>query len=78
MKTAISIPDAVFEVAEELARRLQMSRSELYTRAVEAYVRSHRDEGVTDALDEVYATEDDSMDPVTAGLQFSSIPKDEW
>jgi metal-responsive CopG/Arc/MetJ family transcriptional regulator len=78
MKTAISIPDGIFEVAEELARRLEMSRSELYTRAVEAYVCSHRDEGVTDALNQVYATEDESVDPITERLQYSSIPKDEW
>lgn len=78
MKTAISIPDHVFELAEELARRLNMSRSELYSRAVEAYVRGHRDEAVTDALNKVYATEDSSVDPVTTRLQFASTPKEEW
>jgi len=78
MKTAISIPDNVFEGAEELARRLDMSRSELYTRAVEAYVRSHRGEAVTDALNEVYAAEDGSVDPMTERLQYLSIREDEW
>lgn len=32
MKTAISIPDPIFEAAEGFARRLGMSRSELYAR----------------------------------------------
>jgi metal-responsive CopG/Arc/MetJ family transcriptional regulator len=38
MKTAISIPDQVFKSAEVLASRLGISRSELYAKAIEAYV----------------------------------------
>jgi hypothetical protein len=34
MKTAISIPDAIFEQAEELAQKQGLSRSELYTKAI--------------------------------------------
>lgn len=34
MKTAISIPDKVFRSADALARRLGISRSELYTTAI--------------------------------------------
>jgi metal-responsive CopG/Arc/MetJ family transcriptional regulator len=36
METAVSIPDEVFEAAEQLARRRNMSRSELYTAALRA------------------------------------------
>ena len=78
MKTAISIPDPIFKLADELARRLDMSRSELYARAVDAYILSHRYEAVTEALNAVYATEDSALDPTTARLQFASLPKDEW
>ena len=78
MKTAISIPDPVFESAEDLARRLAVSRSQLYTRAVEAYVHAHRDEGVTEAINAVCETEDTSLDPLTAQLQAASLPRDEW
>jgi hypothetical protein len=38
VKTAISIPDEVYEAAEKLADELKMSRSELYARAVSEYV----------------------------------------
>jgi predicted DNA-binding protein len=34
MKTAISLPDEVFESAEQLAKRLGKSRSELYALAI--------------------------------------------
>ena len=54
MKTAISIPDDVFEQAEQLARRLKKSRSEVYSRAVAEYVARHATEQVTEAMDRVW------------------------
>jgi metal-responsive CopG/Arc/MetJ family transcriptional regulator len=50
MKTAVSIPDAVFEKGEEAAKRLKMSRSELYAKAVDAYVDAHSPDAITDAM----------------------------
>ena len=41
MKTAISIPDDVFEVAERLARRTKKSRSRLFSDAIGEYVARH-------------------------------------
>lgn len=51
MKTAISIPDDIFVKAEELARRLSTSRSELYSRAVREYLARHSVDQVTEQLD---------------------------
>jgi len=53
MKTAISIPDDVFADAESLAKALNASRSQLYSRAVREFVARHSPERVTAALDEV-------------------------
>ena len=50
MKTAVSIPDRVFEDAEQLAKRLNTSRSELYARALAQFVGEHAPDRVTDAL----------------------------
>ena len=66
MKTAISIPDLVFEEAEVLANRLGMSRSELYAKAVRSYLGEHRREGVTEALNRVYASTSSKLDPALA------------
>lgn len=63
MKTAISLPDEVFRAGEVLAKRLHVSRSALYARAVREYVRRHRDGLVTAKLNEVYGAEDSSLDP---------------
>jgi metal-responsive CopG/Arc/MetJ family transcriptional regulator len=56
MKTAISIPDAVFEEAERVAKRRGLSRSELYTIAIKSYVKDERFIGVRERLDSVYAS----------------------
>ncbi|MBE0418214.1 MAG: ribbon-helix-helix protein, CopG family [Coriobacteriia bacterium] len=53
MKTAISIPDDVFDDADRLAKRLNKSRSEIYSRAVREYVARHSPDEVTEALDRV-------------------------
>lgn len=78
MKTAVSLPDRIFEAAEETARRLGVSRSQLYAEAVEAYVRTHREQGVTETLDRVYAAESSELDAAVAALQAASLPDDDW
>jgi len=78
MKTAISMPDDVFRIAERFARERKLSRSALFTRAVEEFLAHHRQEGVTERLDRVYASEDSSLDPVLRQMQFASLPKEEW
>ncbi len=77
MRTAISIPDSVFEAAEQLAQRLGMSCSELYTTALSAYVAKHQHERVTEQLDLLYNTEDSSLDEIIQQLQLRSLPQEE-
>ena len=80
MKTAISIPDSLFEEAERLARMRGWSRSELYANAVTAYVNSERFSGVREKLDAVYGNneEDSAIDPFLADAQARSLPREKW
>jgi metal-responsive CopG/Arc/MetJ family transcriptional regulator len=78
MKTAISIPDRLFRESERLAKRLKISRSELYARALASYVAAEGERGITEALDKVYAKEASALDPVLSALQAASLPRDEW
>lgn len=80
MKTAISIPDSLFDAADRLAKRLGVSRSELYQRAVLSYVEKHKAEGVTESLDTLYesGSVSSSLDPVIEHLQGASIAKEDW
>lgn len=54
MKTAVSIPDPIFERADAHAKRLRVSRSELYARALEAFLASADRSWITRAYDEAY------------------------
>ncbi len=78
MKTAISIPDPVFEEADKLAKRMHVSRSKLYASAIQAYVEAHRANDITEALNRVYSKEDSSLDPVLAALQARALSRDDW
>ena len=78
MKTAISIPDTTFEEAEEVAKDLGISRSELYRRALEKFLGEYQGRAVTDALNDVYAEESSELDPVLAKMQFASTKREDW
>jgi hypothetical protein len=78
MKTAISIPNPIFEAAERLAQELGISRSELYTTAIAAYVEAHRSEDVTEKLNKVYRGEASTLDPVLIQLQIASLDGENW
>ena len=78
MKTAISIPDPIFEAAEKTARRLGMSRSAFYTKAISTFLQSREDQQITEALNRVHCEESSALSPVLAELQRRSLPEDQW
>ena len=78
MKTAISIPDPLFEKAEKLARRLRISRSELFSRAVRALVEAHDRKHITETLNGVYDGIDSAPDPVLTTLQALGTAPEDW
>ncbi len=53
MKTAISLPEAVFEEAERFARHLKKSRSQLYVEAITEYLARHAPNSITEAMNGV-------------------------
>ena len=76
MKTAISIPEPDFRAAEKLAKRLGMSRSELYQVAVAEFLARHTEKDVTEALNEIYAAEPEGT-PVSKDVQWMVIRRGE-
>jgi metal-responsive CopG/Arc/MetJ family transcriptional regulator len=78
MKTAISLPDSVFDEAEALAKQLGVSRSELYTKALKAYLRKYNRNQILAKLNQVYSEESSELDPVVAKMQFMSLPREDW
>lgn len=77
MKTAISLPDELFEKAEQVAARLQVSRSELYARALAAYLREHDGARITREIDRVLGDQPARLDPVLTRVQLASLGPDE-
>jgi metal-responsive CopG/Arc/MetJ family transcriptional regulator len=55
MKTAVSLPDDVFESVERLRKLTNRQRSEVYADALREYVVRHSDEEITAALTELAA-----------------------
>jgi metal-responsive CopG/Arc/MetJ family transcriptional regulator len=78
MKTAISIPDPLFEAAEQFAHDNGLSRSELFARAIHLYLQTYQYQGITDALNHVYAQEASALDPALAAAQTRALPKEDW
>jgi metal-responsive CopG/Arc/MetJ family transcriptional regulator len=78
MKTAISIPDALFESAEQFAQRRGLTRSQLYTTALRQYLQEHRSDAITEQLNAVYDSVPSTLDPAFAHAQTRSLPQDDW
>jgi hypothetical protein len=78
MITIISIPDETYYSADQLARRLGISRSELYSKAVADYINAHNNEAVTKALNRIYTEEKSALDLVISVMQLRSLPKESW
>ena len=78
MKTAISVPDPVFQAGERLAHRLGFSRSRLYAEALREYVARHDDDEITRRLNAVYDHEPSEPDPVLTRLASRTLPKESW
>ncbi|HEX5721082.1 MAG TPA: hypothetical protein VF179_33325 [Thermoanaerobaculia bacterium] len=76
MKITVSIPDAIFEEADQLAGRLGVSRSSLYASALQAFLETHRAEHITETLNRIYSQVDSSLDPVLAALQARALSRD--
>lgn len=78
MKVAISVPDTVFQAAERVSRRMRMSRSRLYAKAVEAYVKQHSEEDVTEQLNKVYAGNASTLDPALESASLEVLRRERW
>jgi predicted transcriptional regulator len=78
MKFAISVPDAVFEAGEHLARQLGVSRSQLYADALSAYLSVRGAAAVTARLDAVHSREPARLDPALAAAQKARLEDEAW
>lgn len=71
--TAISLPQARFARAEEAAHALHVSRSQLYTLALEEFLRRRETKRIQEQLDAAYGDEldDDEQAFQNAALHYA-------
>jgi metal-responsive CopG/Arc/MetJ family transcriptional regulator len=78
VKTAVSMPDELFRKAEATARRLRVSRSELYARAITEFLEGRQAHAITERLNNVYARRPAGLEPGLRRAQLQSLEKDAW
>ena len=78
MKTAISLPDGLYRSGDRLAKRLGVSRSELYARALAEFLAKHQSDQITQRLNAVYAAEDSRLDPALMKAQLDALLRESW
>jgi metal-responsive CopG/Arc/MetJ family transcriptional regulator len=78
MKTAVTIPNELFDVAERLARRTGKSRSRLFSDALREYVARRSPDKITEAMDEALAEIEKSNDSFVAAVSRRRLEQSEW
>jgi metal-responsive CopG/Arc/MetJ family transcriptional regulator len=78
MKIAVSVPDHIFDEAEQLARRMKRSRSEVYSRALAEYVARHAPDRVTEAMDRALAEIGDPTEQFVRAASRRVLKRSDW
>jgi metal-responsive CopG/Arc/MetJ family transcriptional regulator len=78
MKTAISVRDNLFERVEKYAKEEKMSRSQLFSVAVEEYLDNRERESLKEKINAVCDKVDTSLDPFWKNKQSKILSKDKW
>ncbi len=79
MKTAVSLPEQVFYKAEQLAKQLGVSRSELYKKAIESYLEQQNSrETIIESINRVCDEVDTQLDPAFREASHRLLEQNEW
>lgn len=78
MKTAISVPDALFKQVEKAAKKLGISRSKFFSVTVHEFLQHHYQESITQKLDDIYKEGEESIEKGIEEIQIHSIPEEKW
>ena len=78
MKTAVSIPDDIFEGAERLARRTNRSRSRLFSDALKEYLARQSPHRVTEAMNTTFAQIGEGQDSLVSSEARRILERSEW
>lgn len=78
MKTAISLPDPLFEATNAFAQRLGIPRSQVIAQALREYLEHQQQQSLTESLNAVYAEADSKLAEQDLRLQQTSLAREDW
>ena len=78
MKTAISLPDTLYEQAEQFRSQLRLSRSELYSQALRLFLESKDEPQITAALNRVYSQQNRELEGEWEQAQAEILSEESW
>ena len=64
IKTAVSLKEPLYEEAENLAQKKRISRSRLYSMALEDYLKNEENRQLLEAINHAYSSKPDSEELV--------------
>lgn len=78
MTTSISVPDPIFQEAEQLAERLEKTRNQLYTEALIEYLARRNPDTITERLNAVYDSVAEPEDRFVTETAQDVLRRVEW
>lgn len=75
MKTAVSLPDEVFQAAEHFAHERGLTRSALYSQAIATFLKQNDIDPLTEAINRVADTVDTGLESSLNRLQGETIKR---
>lgn len=80
-KTAISLKETLFEQADAIAQEMKISRSQLFSMAVEEFIERHQNQKMLEALNEIYEDGPDASEQQIlreAKAKYRQMLEEEW
>jgi metal-responsive CopG/Arc/MetJ family transcriptional regulator len=78
MKTAISIPDGIFERTNRFAHRVKKPRSRVVSDALDEYLARHAPDEVTEAMDRAMKGIGEGTEPLVKAVGRRVLKQVEW
>ena len=78
MKVAVSIPDPLFDEAARVSERLRIPGSQLYARALQAFVQQQSGQEITARMDTALERIGASKEPGWEDLGLEIIRREKW
>ncbi len=78
MKTAISVPDDVFQLSERLAKKLKVSRSKVFAMGVKKLAEEYDENDIIAKINAVCDEVDTSLNPAIKQYQSKRVGREKW